>query len=139
MRRYNKVLFIILVSVLMTIAGCSSPLKSGNVARNENYVLNYTGDSEHWTVNYDITVSGQWHKASLEIQPKDKSIIGEIEYALYKNGNKKTYGREEIGTKIGGTGGGNGAKPDEGDAYAIQIKLGGKEEVFPLALMKTTE
>lgn len=123
----------------MTIAGCSSSLKSGNVARNENYVLNYTGESAHWTVNYDITVTGQWYKASLDIKPKDKSIIGEIEYTLYKNGDKKTHGREEIGTKIGGTSGGNGAKPIEGDAYAIQIKWGGNEEVFPLALVKTTE
>ncbi|WP_333871702.1 hypothetical protein [Desulforamulus putei] len=87
----------------MTITGCSSSLKSGDLARNENCVLNYTSESAHWTVNYDITVTGQWYKANLDIKPKDKSIIGEIEYTLYKNGDKKTHGREEIGTKIGGT------------------------------------
>lgn len=124
----------------MTIAGCSNPHKSENVVKNENYVLNYTGESEHWTANYNITVTGQWYNARLKIKPKDKSIAGEIEYALYKNGHKETFGREKItGVDIGGTSGGNGMKPDEGDAYAMQIKWGGKEEVFPLAQVKTTE
>ncbi len=141
MRRYNKVLFLILVGVFMTIAGCSSLTKPGNATKNDNNNLNYTGESEHWTVNYDITVTGQWHNASLDIKPKYKSIIGgEIEYTLYINGNKRTHGKQTIDTtKIGGTSGGDGARPNEGNTYAIQIKWDGKEEVFPLSLVKTTE
>ncbi len=141
MRRYNKVLFLILVVVFMTIAGCGSSIKSGDATKNENNDLNYTGESEHWTVNYDITVTGQWLNTSLDIKPKYKSMIGgEIEYTLYKNGTKRTHGKDTIDTtKIGGSSGVEGAKPNKGNTYAIQIKWDGKEEVFPLILVKTTE
>jgi len=146
LRIYNKMLFLVLVGVFMTIAGCSSSIQSDNATindNNENYVLNYTGESTHWTVYYDITVTGQGYNANLDIKPKNKSVIGgEIEYTLYKNGTKKTRGTQTIDiTKIGGTSGVNdaGAKPNESSTYAIQIKWDDKEEVFPLSLVKNTE
>ena len=135
LRRCSKILFVILIVFFIATAGCSSLISSKNVAKNENYVLKYIGESAHWVVNYDITVTGDWKKVSLIIKPKDTSMTGEMEYALYINGNKRTRGHEEISTRIGGISGGNGVRPDDADAYAIQIKWGNNEEIFPLILM----
>ncbi len=135
LRRNNKMLSVILIVVFIVTVGCSNSISSKNVTKNENYVLKYIGESAHWVVNYDITVTGDWKKASLIIKPKDTSMTGEVEYALYINGNKRTRGHEEISTRIGGISGGNGVRPDDTDAYAIQIKWGDNEEIFPLILM----
>jgi hypothetical protein len=89
----------------------------------------FIGESKNWIASYTIKFNRDDTFARLlDIKPKNsESIKGVIEYTLYRNGEKQTYGTGEIGNKIGGLGGGNGSKPLMNDKYVININERGEK------------
>jgi hypothetical protein len=128
----SYLLFIILLS-LFTILGCNT--KTNELDQSNNNMI-FTGESKHWLATYSIEFNNDnTFKRLLDIKLKESNTIdGLIEYTLYKNGEKQTYGTGEAGSKIGGTGGGSGAKPLKNDKYVLEIKWKDGEETFPLDL-----
>lgn len=129
----NSSLLILSLLLLFTICGCNT--KTNKLDQSNNNMV-FIGESKHWLATYTINFfEDNTFKRLLDIKPKESnSVNGLIEYSLFKNGEKETYGTGEAGNKIGGTGGGSGAKPQKSDKYVLVTKWEDGEETFPLDL-----
>jgi hypothetical protein len=135
--RKTLISIIALLLVLNTI-GCSFDSRSNNSTEVNINAFNFSGESKHWTATYkQIINNDDTHESKLDIRLKEQNYYsGKIEYTLYKNGDKKTYGTGEASGKIGGTTGGNGAKPQKSDKYILEITWEDGKETFPLDLQE---
>lgn len=128
----RNLLFIMIILSLFTIFGCNSKKIIDQPKSN----MIFMGESKHWLATYTINnKEDNTFTRILDIKLKESnSAQGIVEYALLKNGEKETYGTGEAGSKIGGTGGGSGAKTLKSDNYVLEIKWNDGEETFPLVL-----
>ena len=129
------ILFFIIFNIFLILIGCSNTIneKSTNPSSSKDTLM-FLGESKNWIATFTVIFENEdTHKRYLDVKLKEKgSIKGIIEYALYKNGEKQTFGTGEAGSKIGGMGGGTGIAPKESDNYVLSIKWKDGEETFPL-------
>lgn len=129
----SLLLSVIILLACLTILGCNTKMRKTDQS---NTNMTFFGESKNWLATYTINFEKDNNfTTNLDIKLKDSnSAKGITEYTLYKNGEKQTYGTGEAGSKIGGTGGGSGAKPLNSDKYVLKIKWKDGQETFPLEL-----
>lgn len=126
---------IIIISSILIFTGCNNnSLDNTNMSESN---LTYIGEGDYWKASYILNLKNGIIYNSLDIKLKDPtSAAGLMEYSLFENGEKKTYGTGNIGSKIGGTGGGTGQMLRKDEKYVVEIKWndGHDQETIPLKL-----